>query len=110
MRWARQKIDELAQFAGIADLRSQLEEQHLLREPVLCRLFAGQGACPTPMSASWSTSKRPGFPPTSQPNDNAFWAHIDVDVLKLGSPMWTFPGHLRLQGYTGRILDQLLTD
>jgi acetolactate synthase I/II/III large subunit len=30
-------------------------------------------------------------------------------VLKGGSPMWTFPGHLRLQGDSGRILDQLLT-
>ncbi len=27
-----------------SDLRSQLEKQHLLREPVLCRLFAGQVA------------------------------------------------------------------
>jgi acetolactate synthase-1/2/3 large subunit len=43
-----------------------------------------------------------------EPNENAFWAHIDVDVLKLGSPMWTFPGHLRLQGHSGRILEQLL--
>ena len=40
----------------------------------------------------------------------SFWAHIDVDVLKLGSPMWTFPGHLRLQGDTGRILEQLLAE
>ena len=53
--------------------------------------------------------KRRGFPADVQPNDKTFWAHIDVDVLKLGSPMWTFPGHLRMQGSTGRILDQLLT-
>ena len=51
----------------------------------------------------------PWFPADVQPNENAFWAHIDIDVLKLGSPMWTFPGHLRMQGSTGRILDQLLT-
>jgi acetolactate synthase-1/2/3 large subunit len=44
-----------------------------------------------------------------QPNEQSFWAHIDVDVLKVGSPMWTFPGHMRLQGDSGRILDQLLT-
>jgi acetolactate synthase I/II/III large subunit len=50
----------------------------------------------------------PWFPADVEPNENAFWAHIDVDVLKLGSPMWTFPGHLRLQGHTGRILEQLL--
>ena len=41
----------------------------------------------------------PWFPAEVEPNENAFWAHIDVDVLKLGSPMWTFPGHLRLQGH-----------
>jgi acetolactate synthase I/II/III large subunit len=40
----------------------------------------------------------PWFPADVTPNEEAFWAHIDVDVLKLGSPMWTFPGHLRLQG------------
>ena len=43
-----------------------------------------------------------------QPNEQSFWAHIDVDVLKAGSPMWTFPGDLRLQGDSGRILEQLL--
>ena len=28
----------------------------------------------------------------------AFWAQIDVDVIKGGSPMWSFPANLRLQG------------
>src|SRR5262249_15446769 len=52
----------------------------------------------------------PWFPAEVQPNEQSFWAHIDVDVLKLGSPMWTFPSHLRMQGNTARILDQLLTE
>ena len=52
----------------------------------------------------------PWFPADVQPNENSFWAHIDVDVLKLGSPMWTFPGHLRMQGDSGRILEQLLAE
>ena len=51
----------------------------------------------------------PWFPAEVAPNEASFWAHIDVDVLKLGSPMWTFPGNMRLQGNSGRILDQLLT-
>jgi acetolactate synthase-1/2/3 large subunit len=50
----------------------------------------------------------PWFPADVQAERKAFWAHIDVDVLKLGSPMWTFPGTLRMQGDSGRILDQLL--
>ena len=52
----------------------------------------------------------PWFPADVQASNDTFWAHIDVDVLKLGSPMWTFPGHLRMQGSSGRILDQLLTE
>ena len=50
----------------------------------------------------------PWFPRDVQPNETTFWAHIDVDVLKPGSPMWTFPGNLRLQGDSGRILEQVL--
>ena len=52
----------------------------------------------------------PWFPADVQPHEKSFWAHIDVDVLKLGSPMWTFPGHLRMQGNTGRILEQVLAE
>ena len=50
----------------------------------------------------------PWFPSDVQPNDKAFWAHIDIDTLKPGSPMWTFPGNMRMQGDSGRILDQVL--
>jgi acetolactate synthase-1/2/3 large subunit len=45
-----------------------------------------------------------------QPKEDAFWAHIDIDTLKPGSPMWTFPGNMRMQGDSGRILDQLLEE
>ena len=50
----------------------------------------------------------PWFPTDAQPHPDSFWAHIDVDILKPASPMWTFPGHLRMQGDSGRILVQLL--
>jgi acetolactate synthase-1/2/3 large subunit len=52
----------------------------------------------------------PWFPADVQPSEESFWAHIDIDVLKFGSPMWTFPGDLRMQGDSGRILDQLLAE
>jgi acetolactate synthase-1/2/3 large subunit len=45
-----------------------------------------------------------------QPKENSFWAHIDVDTLKPGSPMWTFPGNLRMQGDCGRILNAVLDE
>ena len=52
----------------------------------------------------------PWFPSDVQPNAKAFWAHIDVDILKQASPMWTFPGNMRMQGDSGRILEQLLAE
>jgi acetolactate synthase-1/2/3 large subunit len=52
----------------------------------------------------------PYFPADVTPNPKAFWAHIDIDTLKAASPMWTFPGNLRMQGDSGRILEQLLEE
>ncbi len=50
----------------------------------------------------------PWFPSEVQPKPDAFWAHIDVDVLKPASPMWTFPGNLRMPGEASQILAQLI--
>jgi acetolactate synthase-1/2/3 large subunit len=50
----------------------------------------------------------PWFPRYTQANPATYWAQIDVDVLKTGSPMWTFPSNLRLQGDSARILAQVL--
>ena len=44
-----------------------------------------------PMSGCWSTSRCRGSPPTRAERQCVLGAHIDIDVLKLGSPMWTFP-------------------
>ena len=102
------KIDEVAQFAGIPIFEANSKCNVSYDSPCFAG-FRPTTRCRTPTSASWSTLKCRGFPAEVQPNEQSFWAHIDVDVLKVGSPMWTFPGHLRLQGDTGRILDQLLT-
>jgi len=50
----------------------------------------------------------PWFPADVSHNEKSFWAHIDVDTLKSASPMWTFPGNLRMQGDSGVVLGQLL--
>jgi acetolactate synthase-1/2/3 large subunit len=50
----------------------------------------------------------PWFPADVSHSEKSFWAHIDVDTLKSASPMWTFPGNLRMQGDSGVILGQLL--
>jgi len=52
----------------------------------------------------------PWFPADVSHSDKSFWAHIDVDTLKSASPMWTFPGNLRMQGDSGVILGQLLEE
>src|SRR3954453_2936681 len=50
----------------------------------------------------------PWFPADVSHKDKSFWSHIDVDTLKAASPMWTFPGNLRMQGDSGVILGQLM--
>jgi acetolactate synthase-1/2/3 large subunit len=50
----------------------------------------------------------PWIPVVAKDNPSTFWAQIDVDVLKSGSPMWSFPANLRIQGKSSRVLTQLL--
>ena len=52
----------------------------------------------------------PWFPADVSHKDKSYWAHIDVDTLKSASPMWTFPGNMRMQGDSGVILEQLLDE
>jgi acetolactate synthase I/II/III large subunit len=103
------KIDELAQFAGIPIFEANSKSNISYESPCFAG-FSPDKALPDADVGLLVDVEAPWFPADAQANDNTFWAHIDVDVLKLGSPMWTFPGHLRMQGSTGRILDQLLTE
>lgn len=50
----------------------------------------------------------PWIPSDMPDNPDTWWAHIDVDAEKRAFPMWTFPGNLRLQGDSHRILADLL--
>jgi len=103
-----QKIDEIAQFAGIPIYEANSKCNVSYASPCFAG-FVPDDAVPAVDVGILVDVEVPWFPAEVQPNDQSFWAHIDVDVLKGGSPMWTFPGHLRLQGDSGRILDQLLT-
>jgi acetolactate synthase-1/2/3 large subunit len=105
---AAQKIDEVAQFAGIPIFEANSKSNISYESPCFAG-FSPDKFLPDADFGMLVDVEVPWFPAEVQPNENSFWAHIDVDVLKLGSPMWTFPGNLRLQGGTGRILDQLLT-
>lgn len=50
----------------------------------------------------------PWIPVATHLSSKTFWAQIDLDVLKAASPMWSFPANLRIQGNSGRILNQLI--
>jgi acetolactate synthase I/II/III large subunit len=104
-----QKIIELAEFAGIPVFEANSKCNISYASPCFAG-FSADNAVPEADVGLLVDVEVPWFPAEVAPNEKSFWAHIDVDVLKLGSPMWTFPGNLRLQGSTGRILDQLLRE
>ncbi|MCI5074513.1 thiamine pyrophosphate-requiring protein [Oricola sp.] len=49
----------------------------------------------------------PWIPSENRPDANAYWAHIDIDALKIGSPVWSFPANLRLEGHSAEIVESL---
>ncbi len=104
-----QKIDEVAQFAGIPIYEVTTKSNISYASPCFAG-FSPDSALPDVDVGLLVDVEAPWFPADVRPNDKAFWAHIDVDVLKLSTPMWSFLGQLRLQGSTGCILDQLLTE
>jgi acetolactate synthase-1/2/3 large subunit len=50
----------------------------------------------------------PWIPRDMPDNPDSWWAHIDVDAVKRGVPMWGFPSNLRIEGDSCIILAQLL--
>jgi acetolactate synthase-1/2/3 large subunit len=105
---AARAIEELAQFAGMPVVESNMTNN-----------VSHDSACFAGFSPNRFLSQAdvgllvdvdvPWFASEVQPNESTFWAHIDIDILKPASPMWTFPGNLRMQGDSGRILQQVLT-
>jgi acetolactate synthase-1/2/3 large subunit len=104
---ASKAIDTLAQFAGIAVYESNMTNNISHDSPCFVGFSADQavGAADVGLLVDVDV---PWFPSDVQAGERSFWAHIDIDILKPGSPMWTFPGNLRMQGDSGHILDQVL--
>ena len=102
-------IDALAQFAGIAVYEGNVTNNISHDSPCFVG-FAPDKAVPNADVGILVDVDVPWFPSDVKANDKSFWAHIDIDTLKPGSPMWTFPGNLRMQGDSGRILEQLLEE
>jgi acetolactate synthase-1/2/3 large subunit len=104
---AAQAIDALAQFAGIAVYEANMTNNISHDSPCFVG-FTADKAVPQADVGLLVDVDVPWFPSDAQAKPNSFWAHIDIDTLKPGSPMWTFPGNLRMQGDSGRILQQVL--
>ncbi|GGE30966.1 acetolactate synthase [Agaricicola taiwanensis] len=50
----------------------------------------------------------PWIPSQGGPAAGSWWAHIDIDAMKTGSPVWSFPANLRIEGQSATILNQLI--
>ena len=106
---ASELIAELAELAGIAVFESNMTNNISHESPCFIG-FQPDRHLPKADVGLLVDVDVPWFPSDVQANENTFWAHIDVDVLKPASPMWTFPGNLRMQGDSARILEQVLDD
>jgi acetolactate synthase I/II/III large subunit len=104
---ASKAIDALAQFAGIAVYEANMTNNISHASPCFVG-FSADKAVPGADVGLLVDVDVPWFPSDVQTGEKSFWAHIDIDTLKPGSPMWTFPGNLRMQGDSGRILEQVL--
>jgi acetolactate synthase-1/2/3 large subunit len=102
-------IDTLAQFAGIAVYEANMTNNISHSSPCFVG-FSADKAVPQADLGLLVDVDVPWFPSDVQTNERTFWAHIDIDTLKPGSPMWTFPGNIRMQGDSGRILNQVLEE
>src|SRR6266480_4848551 len=102
-------IIELAEFAGIAVFESNMTNNISHDSPCFVG-FAPDKHLPQTDVGILVDVDVPWFPSEVAANETTFWAHIDVDVRKPASPMWTFPGNLRMQGDSARILEQLLVE
>ena len=102
-------IEELAMFAGIAVFEGN--QTFNISHEFPCFLgYSPNKHLPKADVGLLVDVDVPWFPADVSHKEKSFWAHIDVDTLKAASPMWTFPGNLRMQGDFGVILGQLLEE
>jgi acetolactate synthase-1/2/3 large subunit len=104
---ASRAIDALARFAGIAVYEVNATNNISHDSPCFVG-FTAEKAVPQADVGLLVDVDVPWFPSRVETAPDSFWAHIDIDTLKPGSPMWSFPGNLRMQGDSGQILEQVL--
>lgn len=104
---ASEAIERLAEFAGVRVFESNMINNMSHEGPCFCGNQPGQHVGQADVGLLVDVDV-PWFPRDTKANEATFWAQIDLDVMKIGSPMWSFPSELRLQGSSARILAQLL--
>jgi acetolactate synthase I/II/III large subunit len=103
-------LDELARFAGIRVVEHNPLYVNLPHDsPCHGGLMPGKALAEADVGLMVDVDV-PWIPSYMPDNPDTWWAHVDVDAEKRASPMWSFPGHLRLQGDSHRILSDLLAE
>jgi len=106
---AVQAIVDLSEFAGVAVIESNASNNIPNTLPCFVGYMPDKQVPKADLGILVDIDV-PWFPTDAQPKVDSFWAHIDIDILKPASPMWTFPGNLRMQGDSGHILTQLVAE
>ena len=101
-------LDELARFAGIRVVEFNPLYVNLPHDSPCHGGFSPAKALTEADVGLLVDVDVPWIPSDMPDNPATWWAHVDVDAEKRNFPMWTFPGNLRLQGDSHRILSDLL--
>ena len=101
-------LDELARFAGIEVVEFNPLYVNLPHDSACHGGFAPARALAEADVGLMVDVDVPWIPSDMPDNPSTWWAQIDVDAEKRNFPMWTFPGNLRLQGDSHRVLSALL--
>lgn len=101
-------LDELARFAGIRVVEFNPLYVNLAHDSPCHGGFSPAQALREADIGLMVDVDVPWIPSDMPDNPATWWAQIDVDAEKRNFPMWTFPGNLRLQGDSHRVLSDLL--
>jgi acetolactate synthase-1/2/3 large subunit len=101
-------LDEVARFAGIRVFEFNPVYLNIPHDsPCFAGYLPGRHVAQADIGLLVDVDV-PWIPKDTPESPATFWAHIDVDAVKRGFPMWGFPSSLRIEGDSRRILAQLL--
>jgi acetolactate synthase-1/2/3 large subunit len=101
-------IDELAQFTGMRVYEAHPVYLNIPHDsPCFCGFLAASDLHEADFGLLVDVDV-PWIPTLARENPDTWWAHVDVDTVKKDFPMWSFPGHLRVQADSQRVIARLL--